>query len=203
MKQLVQIFKALICFLLSPDTHLIAVHTDAFLCMLIRDKLFCSVCSVAKLINKFRHRASIFILPTLWRVRRATNFCGCTKSGWQQAALIDCWQIWMGAPLPQRVLRVNQGFLYFLNTVSACVPVQFFMLPSKASNADGWAICVESKPCIQTWRSLLNGMQIGGRSRRRSRGCKETCVQNKLINFPLELLHPNKSKITWKNIKTL
>lgn len=56
-----------------------------------------AVCSVAKLINNFKHVASIFILSPLFQVRRPTNLCGCTKSSWRKAALIDCWHIWMKA----------------------------------------------------------------------------------------------------------
>lgn len=62
--------------------------------MLIKQTHFSSVCSVAKLINDFRHIASIFILSPLFQMRKRTNLCGCTKSSWRKAALIDCWHIW-------------------------------------------------------------------------------------------------------------
>lgn len=66
-----------------------------------RQTRFSSVNSVAKLINNFRHVASIFILSPLFQVRKLTNLCGCTQSSWRKAALIDCWHIWMKHSQPK------------------------------------------------------------------------------------------------------
>lgn len=75
------------------------------------------------------------------------DLCRCDRSRRATATLIDCCEWEHAEP---GGAEGNSGVWFLLQPVFADVSERLFMRLSKGPDADGTAICVESKPCIQT-----------------------------------------------------
>lgn len=78
---------------------------------------------------------------------RGEDLCRCDRSRRATATLIGCCEWEHGEP---EGAGGNSGVGFLLLPVFADVSERLFMRLSKGPDADGGAICVESKPCIQT-----------------------------------------------------
>lgn len=78
---------------------------------------------------------------------RGEDLCRCDRSRRATATLIDCCEWGRGEP---EGAEGNSGVWFLLLPVFAGVSERLFMRLSKGPDADGAAICGESKPCIQT-----------------------------------------------------